>query len=110
MAQTLDFNKFKKNYLTIVLPDENKTRLQVMTPTKRLLSELATKLPDTSGGMPTEEDLNALYEFCAQLMSRNKAAVRITGEQLAECLDFEDLIAFFEIYIEFVNEIASSKN
>lgn len=110
MAQTLDFNKFKKNYLTIVLPDEDKTRLQVMTPTKRLLTELATMLPDTTDGLPSEEDLNALYAFCARLMSRNKAAKKITGEQLAECLDFEDLIAFFEIYTDFVNGVASSKN
>ena len=110
MAQVLDFNKVKKNYLTIVLPDEEKTRLQVMTPTKRLLTELSTMLPEMSDGMPTEEDLNVLYEFCAQLMSRNKAGIKVTGEQLAERLDFEDLISFFEVYTDFVNEAASSKN
>ena len=110
MAQTLDFNKFKKNYLTIILPDEDKTKLQVMTPTKRLLMELTNILPDISEGMPTEEDLNGLYEFCAQLMSRNKAAKKITGEQLAECLDFEDVMAFFDVYTDFVNEVAGSKN
>lgn len=110
MAKTLDFNKFKKNYLTIILPDEEQTKIQVMTPTKQLLTELSTILPEMSGGMPTEEDLNGLYAFCAQLMSRNKAAKVITGEQLAECLDFEDIIAFFETYTDFVNEVASSKN
>ena len=110
MAQTLDFNKFKKNYLTIILPDEDKTKLQVMTPTKRLLTELMTILPDTSGGMPSEEDLNGLYEFCARLMSRNKTGKVITGDQLAECLDFEDLIAFFKIYTDFVTEVSGSKN
>ena len=110
MAQTLDFNKTKKEYLTIILPDEDKTRIQVMTPTKRLLAEIMTILPDTSGGMPSEEDLNALYEFCAQLMSRNKAGKKITGEQLAECLDFEDVIAFFETYTDFVTKVSGSKN
>lgn len=110
MAQTLDFNKFKKNYLTIILPDEDKTKLQVMTPTKRLLTELMTILPDKSDGMPSEEDLNGLYNVCAQLMSRNKAGRVITGEQLAECLDFEDLIAFFETYTDFVTEVSGSKN
>lgn len=113
MAQTLDFNKLKKNYLTIVLNDEDKTRLQVMTPTKRLLSELMSLLPDISGlsgDMPTDEDLDALYEFCARLMSRNKAGKKITKEQLAEVLDFEDMIVFFEVYTDFVTEISGSKN
>lgn len=106
----LDFNKIKKNYLTIVLPDEKKTRLQVMTPTKRLLTQLMETLPEMSGDMPTEENLNTLYDFCARLMSRNKSATVITGEDLAACLDFEDLVAFFETYATFVSEIANSKN
>lgn len=110
MAKTLDFNKNKKQYLTIILPDEEKTKLLVMTPTKRLLTELMDILPNTSGGMPSEEDLNSLYEFCAQLMSRNKAAKKITGEQLAECLDFEDVIAFFEVFTDFITEVSGSKN
>lgn len=110
MTKTLDFNKTKKNYLTIILPDEEKTRLQVLTPTKRLLAELTNILPDVTDDMPNEEDLNGLYEFCARLMSRNKAGVKITGEQLAECLDFEDVIAFFETFTDFINEVAGSKN
>lgn len=110
MAKTLDFNKNRKRYLTIILPDEEQTKLLVMTPTKRLLTELMTLLPDVSGGMPSEEDLNGLYDFCAQLMSRNKAGKKITGEQLAECLDFEDVIAFFETFTDFINEVAGSKN
>lgn len=110
MAQTLDFNKIRKNYLTIVLPDEAKTRIQVATPTKRLLTELMDKIPEPSGGMPSEEDLAGLYDFCAQLMSRNKDGQVITGEKLAECLDFEDLITFFEAYTDFVTTFAKSKN
>lgn len=110
MAQTLDFNKIRKNYLTIVLPDEAKTRIQIFTPTKRLLTELTDKIPEPSNGMPSEEDLAGLYDFCAQLMSRNKAGQVITGEQLVECLDFEDLITFFEVYTDFVTTFAKSKN
>lgn len=110
MSQILDFNKTKKRYLTIVLPDEDKTRLQVMTPSKSLLAELSTSLPDPSVGLPVEEDLKALYNFCARLMSRNKTGKQITGEQLAECLDFEDLITFFGVFTDFINDIASSKN
>lgn len=109
MAQ-LDFNKNKKKTITIILPDEKKTRLQVLTPTKALLSELSTRLPESKTTIPTDEDLDALYEFCARLMSRNKTATVITGEQLALCLDFEDLIQFLEAYTDFIVELSSSKN
>lgn len=110
MAQVLDFNKVKKNYFTIVLNDDKKTRLQVKTPTKGLLMELTTSLPDTSGAMPSEEDLAALYDFAARLMSRNKTDTIVTGEQLAEILDFEDLIVFFTAFTDFITELTNSKN
>ena len=110
MAQVLDFNKVKKTYLTITLNDEKKTKLLVMTPTKKLLTELSAMLPDNSDEVPDEEDLNALFELAARLMSRNKAGVHVTGDQLAEILDFEDLIIFFNAYTEFVSAAASEKN
>lgn len=110
MVQTLDFNKVKKNYLTITLNDEKKTKLLVMTPTKALLTELSTMLPDNADEIPGEDDLNALYELTARLMSRNKAGIRVTGAQLAEILDFEDLVIFFNAYTEFVSALANEKN
>lgn len=110
MAQVLDFNKVKKSYLTITLNDEAKTKLLVMTPTKKLLTELSTMLPDDMDEVPDEEDLNSLYALTARLMSRNKAGIHVTGDQLAEILDFEDLIIFFNAYTEFVSAAASEKN
>lgn len=110
MANTLDFNKVKKNYLTITLNNEEQTKLLVMTPTKRLLSELSNNLPDMSGGMPSEEDLRALYEFSAQLMSRNKTGRRVTAEELEQILDFEDLIIFFNAYTDFILTTVNEKN
>lgn len=109
MAQILDFNKVKKQYLTIVLPDENQTKLMLMTPTKKLLTALSTMLPDTED-VPTEEDLAALYELSAQLLSRNKTGRKVTADELAELLDFEDLLAFFTAYTAFIESIANSKN
>lgn len=109
MAQTLDFNKVKKNYFTVTLNDENRTRLMLMTPTKGLLEELGTMLPQ-GDDVPTEEDLIALYDLTARLMSRNKTGIRVTGEQLAEILDFEDLILFFTTYTDFIKQLANAKN
>lgn len=109
MSNVLDFNKVKKNYLKIILPDDDQTTLRVLTPTKRLLTELTTILPE-GGDMPTDEDVSALYDFCARLMSRNKDGQTVTGEQLADCLDFEDLMTFLEKYTEFVSGLTDSKN
>lgn len=110
MNQVLDFNKVKKNYLTIVLPDEGQTKLFLMSPTKRLLTELTEMLPEDTGEMPSEEDLEALYGLTARIMSRNKTGKEVTAAELMDCLDFEDLIAFFEAYSTFISNTANQKN
>lgn len=110
MAQTLDFNKLKKEYFTVTLNDENHTRLMLITPTKGLLTEMMSKLPDDIDGVPGADDLNVLYDLTARLMSRNKTGTIVTGEQLAEILDFEDLIIFFNAYTEFIGSMSNQKN
>ena len=110
MAQVLDFNKIKKQYLTVTLNDADQTKLMIMTPTKQLLTELASMLPDSAGEMPSEEDLASLYALTARLMSRNKAGKKVTAQELADILDFEDLMIFFDAYGDFITGIANQKN
>ena len=110
MVQTLDFNKVKKNYFTVTLNDENRTRLMLLTPTKRLLTEMLSKFPDNIEGVPSDDDLNTLYDLTARLMNRNKTGIRVTDEQLAELLDIEDLITFFNAYTDFIKQLANAKN
>ena len=40
MSNTLDFNKLKKKYLTVILADEKNTTLMIGTPTKAVSDEL----------------------------------------------------------------------
>lgn len=110
MAQVLDFNKVKKNYLTIILNNEEQTKLLVMTPTKKLLTELSEMLPKDTDEMPSDEDLVALYSLTARIMSRNKTGKHVTAAELMDCLDFEDLVVFFTAYSEFISNTANSKN
>jgi hypothetical protein len=109
MSNVLDFNKVKKNFLRVILPDEQRTEIRVLTPTKSLLTELTTMLPE-GDETPTEDDINALYAFCARLMSRNREGQAVTGEQLSACLDFEDLMTFLDTYTDFVTALTDSKN
>ena len=110
MANVLDFNKTKKKYFNVVLNDDEQTKLAIMTPTKRLLTELMEMLPETTGEIPTEEELTSLYELTARLMSRNKTGRPVTADELAEILDFEDLVTFFEAYTDFLTQAANEKN
>lgn len=113
MANVLNFNNVKKRYLTVTLPDEQKTTLMVGTPTKAITDELILL---KSGIETLEEDetnteaLDDLYTACARIMSRNKGGVKITTEYLSELFDFEDILLFFNTYMNFLSELTSSKN
>ena len=114
MSNTLDFNTITKQYLTVVLPDEKNTRLLITTPTKSLLEELS-QIEQKFKGTGASDDsmdqaLGDLYDLIARVMSRNKAGVKITKEDLEKCLDFEDIIIFFKSYLAFVKGIKASKN
>lgn len=113
MANVLNFNNVKKRYLTVTLPDEQKTTLMIGTPTKAIMDELILL---KSGIETLEEDetnteaLDDLYSACAKIMSRNKGGVKITTEYLSELFDFEDILLFFNTYMNFLSELTSSKN
>ena len=75
----------------------------MLTPTKNLVNKMKNISND-------DVEENDLYELTAKVLSRNKENIHITADQLNDCLDFEDLIIFFNSYIEYVDELASQKN
>lgn len=112
MAKTLDFNKAKKTYLTVTLSDANSTTIMIGTPTKAIMDDLMAirevmdDIGDGSDNKLTEE----LYRLCAKVMSRNKGGVLVSQQLLEETLDFEDILIFFNAYMEFIGEITNVKN
>jgi hypothetical protein len=113
MAKPLDFNKLKKRYLNVTLADEKQTTIMIGTPTKSVMDDLLamrSALEDVESDDVDADVMNDLYDVCAKVMSRNKGGVTITADHLAECLDFEDIMIFFNAYMEFVGEIADEKN
>lgn len=113
MAKPLNFKMAKKHYLTVTLPDEKGTTILVGTPTKRLMDDLTvlqSSLEAIEENTDNTEALDDLYNSCAKIMSRNKTGAVITKEQLEECFDYEDIIIFFTAYVEFIDELANSKN
>lgn len=110
MSNTLDFTKIKKKYLTVTLEDGNV--VMIGTPTKAIMDELfslKTTLENTSEDA-NDDTMSDLYEACAKVMSRNKTGKKIEKEYLENIFDFEDIIIFFNAYMEFVNTLSSAKN
>lgn len=110
---SLNFNNLKKHYLSVTLADEKATTLLIGTPTKKAMDELFNlkdSLESFKNDNTNMEALDGLYSACAVVMSRNKAGKEITKEFLEELFDIEDIIIFFESYMDFVGEISDSKN
>lgn len=109
----LDFNKVKKTYLSVTLADEKNTTIMIGTPTKAIMDDLAVLQSVIDSISEDDADIDAtndLYSACAKVMSRNKGKIKITKEYLEEIFDFEDIIIFFNAYMDFVTEVTSAKN
>ena len=109
MANVLNFNTTKKQYMTVILPDEKNTTLMVCMPTKALFEEL-TSIKDISNATDNDQIISDLYDLVARLTSRNKGGIQVTKEYLESCLDFEDIITFIRSYMVFIKSVKSSKN
>ena len=112
MSKTLNFNNVKKQYLTITLADEQNTTLMISTPTKAIMDDLTslkTEIEALKGDIG-DESIDILYGVCAKILSRNKGGIKISKEYLEEVFDFEDIIIFFNSYVNFVRAISNSKN
>ena len=112
MSKTLNFNTMKKQYLSVTLPDEKKTTVMVSTPTKSTMTELI-ELGDRLSELDHADNLeiiDSLYDFCARLLSVNKARIEIDKEYLEDIFDIEDIVVLFKTYTEFVNEVYKTKN
>lgn len=107
MAKALNFKTIKKSYLTVTLIDG--TVLMIGTPTKKVYEDLKT-IDALMNNADDAESMNELYRITAAVMSRNKANKKITSEYLEELMDFEDIIIFYNAYLEFVGELANQKN
>lgn len=111
MANVLDFTKRKKEYLTVKLDDPKKTVLMIGTPTKSILEDfmyLNAKVEEEGGA--SGELVDDLYEICAKIMSFNKGGLKITSDYLSEFFDIEDIMVFFNAYMDYMNTLTNSKN
>lgn len=110
MSRGVDFNTLKKQYLPVTLNDENKTKLFIITPTKKVLDDFISMKDSLTAENARDEAIDELYEIVARILSHNKTGVKITKEKVEELLDFEDVIVFIQAYSDFIAEVTGSKN
>lgn len=110
MSKPLDFNKLKKKYMTVILPDEKNTTLMVTTPSKAVLDSFLALRDTITDDDVNDDAIDELYSICAKIMSRNKMGVEVTVDMIQDLFDFEDIIIFIRAYTDFISEVSNSKN
>ena len=110
--QTINFNNLKRKYLTVTLPDEETTVLQISMPTKKIVDELLsvqsrfTNIEESN----STDLLTDIYTLSAKIMSKNKTNKKVSKEFLEEHLSIEDITLFFKSYMDFVQSTVNQKN
>ena len=110
----IDFSAYNKPCLSDRLRGEAAPLLRVMPPTVDLAEalsgagELLGKVMDSAD----PEFRAALYDYAAQIMSRNREMIPLTAEDLRDKYDtdVEDLVYFFAAYVDFVEGLRNAKN
>lgn len=114
MAKTLDFNTVERPTLRLIMLDDDKTRIDVSTPTEKLVEELQQIAPQLTRMMdaPTEMQNKDIYELAARLINCNRSGIVVTAEELRDKfhMNLESLLIFFNAYVEFIDEITHAKN
>lgn len=110
----LSFSKHRPPILEVELPDEGCTVLHITLPTVELQEELVAKNSQISGLLEggSKEQREGMFDLAARLMSCNRDWLKITPEELRRKynLDTEDLVLFYNRYVEFVTRTENAKN
>lgn len=112
--KALDLNKAKRQSFPVTMMDEKQTVFNLVMPnaeTIKRLQAIYKELPSIMNG-DDPEALDACYEIAAELFSRNRMQRKVTVDELKidYMMEFEDLLLFFNAYMEFIRELTKSKN
>lgn len=114
MERTLDFNSVKRPSMLLTMKDEAKTKIHVSTPTEALVEELQTVSAEMDSVLSAgdSESVKASFDLAARLINCNSDGIRVTADELRGKynIDLVDLVLFFSIYTDFVDEIGKAKN
>lgn len=114
MRKTFDFNSYDRPELEITLKDDAQTKVVICTPTVALIERLQTAASEIKGVVSKGDDegINAMYNLMAELVNCNVSGITVTSEELRGKYKMElvDVIVFYSLYMDFVEEIKAAKN
>lgn len=106
MANSFDFNKIKKKYFNVGLPDG--TKLQLRTPSKRIYEDLKKISTDADSNLM--DQAAEVYNISAKILSNNLENKVVTGEYVSDNFDIQDLAIFLESYLDYTQEVINNPN
>nr|DAE49259.1 MAG TPA: hypothetical protein [Caudoviricetes sp.] len=112
--KALDLNKAKRQSFPVTMMDEKQTVFNLVMPNAETIKKLQTihkELQSVISGDDADA-LDACYEVAAELLSCNRMQRKVTVDELKSDykMEFEDLLLFFNAYMEFIRELTKSKN
>lgn len=114
MAKTINFNALRRPSLPLVMSDEAQTKITVGAPSEGLVEELQQIAPEMQTALQSEnaESIRTIYDLAARLMSCNREGITVTATDLRDVykLGLEELIFFYQAYMDFIAEITNAKN
>lgn len=106
MANSFDFNKIKKKYFNVGLPDG--TKLQLRTPSKRIYEGLKKISTDADSNLM--DQAAEVYDISAKILSNNLENKVVTGEYVSNNFEILDLAVFLEAYFDYTQEVVDNPN
>lgn len=105
----LDFTKVQKRVLNVKLADGNV--ILVRMPTKRMF-DLIIEMQNTLSALEiaNTEQVDYVYQMAAELLSNNLQGKKIEKEYVEKLFDIEDIMIFFNAYVDFVTGQTSDPN
>lgn len=112
--KSLNFNDFKRPTLALTMADENRTVINVSTPSAALYEELEAFIPELGkmANSGSGEAIRMIFDLAARLINCNRSFITVTAEELRDKygMDLEGAIVFYSAYMDFVQEVYNAKN
>ena len=111
MNMSFNFNKVKRSFFTVELKDPESTeprRLIVKMPKKKTFEKAKAIESMNMDEMTVDDAYDTLGALVAELLSNNMSGERIFPEYVIDNYDIEEMNAFMDAYMSFVNGKAAT--
>ena len=114
MAKMLDLNALDQPILEIKLRDPERTVFRLTTPTTKLVERFIAAKGEIAAVKDSNdtEQIKALFELTAELISCNADFITVTAEELRDKyrLTFGEIVLVFAAYLDFIKDFNNAKN